>query len=360
MKKILSFITAIISFAFLANTTMGETFPPAFSDVTSGDTYYHAVDFLKEAGVLNGYSDGTYRPYKTLNRAEFLKIVQKSNLEEGIDPKYGKQTCFTDVPANQWYTEYVCYAKASEMIQGYSDGTFRPNQEVTLVEALKITLKTFFYEYGESTPWYKSVVEESANLNLIPISFTGFDEKVTRGEMADMATRMKKYETEELQEYLELSLGNKANYKVTYETLQTQGGLGDKSYCTQKPIITDIGSAEYPKAPEYENFGGYLGQLLTAGDCRDKTRMNGIFGVSLNDNDEAIFTLGSSLSLGKAPSDKLLEILTDVGYECSESGVADSKCEEWELTDDTALVDDLLKLRPYATEVKSNDCIYCG
>ncbi len=372
MKKLISLLTAIISFAFLANIAIGETpkekvFHQVFTDVKYNETdydytdYYYAIKFLKEQGVVSGYEDGSFKPHKTINRAEFLKIVQESNMEEGIDSKYKSQKCFKDVEANQWYTEYVCYAKANGIIQGYKDGTFNPSQEVTLVEALKMTLKVFFYKYDDTDPWYKGVVEVASELNIIPLYVTGFTHKLTRGEMAEIATRIKKYETADLEAYLKLSIGFETTIKTTYEVLLA---LEDtSSFCSKEPIMTDIGSLEYPIATQYANMGSYLGQLLTADNCEDKTRMKNIFGVSSGAGLQTTFTLGSSLELKeKGPSSGLFSTLEDIGYECTEVGSLspdDTDCSSWELTEEVD-VNKLFNLKPYADEIESGDCVNCG
>jgi len=54
-----------------------------FSDVSSGDYYFDAIDWMEENQIVEGYDDGTYRPFENINRAEFLKIVM-----EAVTPEY--------------------------------------------------------------------------------------------------------------------------------------------------------------------------------------------------------------------------------------------------------------------------------
>lgn len=107
-----------------------------FSDVTETHPYMQAIRWGKTSRVLNGYPDGTFQPDKTVNRAEFLKIVLEG---KGVDVATATApTKFTDVDENAWYAPYVRYAKANGIIQGYPDGSFKPSQPVNFAEALKM------------------------------------------------------------------------------------------------------------------------------------------------------------------------------------------------------------------------------
>jgi len=108
----------------------------AFSDVPSSHPYAQAIQWGKESGVLSGYPDGTFGPDRTVNRAEFLKIVlgaKGSDVDSASDP-----TGFRDVDENAWYMPYVRYGKQQGIVQGYPDGSFKPEQPVNFAEALKM------------------------------------------------------------------------------------------------------------------------------------------------------------------------------------------------------------------------------
>ncbi len=110
----------------------------AFSDVKNAHPNYTAIEYLQADGTLQGYEDGTFRPQNSVNRAEFLKIIiAGSNLPTDIE----NTTPFTDVNHEAWYGPYVKKAFHEGWINGYGDGTFRPEQTINKVEALKITAK---------------------------------------------------------------------------------------------------------------------------------------------------------------------------------------------------------------------------
>lgn len=120
----------------MSKTAAPENSNEEFSDVTETHPYMQAIRWGKDSRVLNGYPDGTFQPDKTVNRAEFLKIVLEG---KGVDVASATApTKFTDVDENAWYAPYVRYAKANGIIQGYPDGSFKPSQPVNFAEALKM------------------------------------------------------------------------------------------------------------------------------------------------------------------------------------------------------------------------------
>jgi len=99
------------------------------------DTEDRGIAVLYSQGFVEGYPDGTFRPETPINRAELIKILM---------PVAGKSLvpatapCFPDVPMGMWYTDYVCTAKAKGWIAGYPDGTFKPEARLNRAEAAKI------------------------------------------------------------------------------------------------------------------------------------------------------------------------------------------------------------------------------
>ena len=109
-----------------------------YSDVTADKWYNNAVSTLSRLGVISGYPDGTFRPDASITRAEFAKIAVSFC-------KYGSTTysgCFSDVKASDWFSTCVETAKTSNLIAGYPDGTFRPNNAITRAEACTIVNRT--------------------------------------------------------------------------------------------------------------------------------------------------------------------------------------------------------------------------
>lgn len=110
--------------------------------------YRGAIEYLQEHGVINGYADGTFRPESTINRAELLKILVGSL---GVMPSVTEfHDCFPDV-RQEWFAPYVCYAREQGWIRGYDDGTFRPELPVNTAEAIKMIVNTYGYKQMQSS-----------------------------------------------------------------------------------------------------------------------------------------------------------------------------------------------------------------
>lgn len=220
MKKLITTLALLALFA--TNAFAQEAGTKLFNDVDGSTTYKKGIEFLVSNGIVKGYNDGTYQPKKGLDRAEMIKIVVEGSLVYNEEDKnvlnaYVGASCFTDVPKNEWYVKYVCYAKDKGWIKGYAGDTYKPGQQVNNVEALKMVAKGFGLNYTETEePWYKDVVEDFSKDNLIPFTYFGFDHGMDRGTMADLITRVIQHKDGTLDDYL----GDRADIVVTYETIQ--------------------------------------------------------------------------------------------------------------------------------------------
>ena len=165
----------------------------AFSDVTGNTPYTKAINALEESGVVEGYDDGTFKATARINRAEFLKIVLESRGE--IDEKAA--SCFPDV-REEWFAKYVCTGKNEEIVGGYPDGYFRPEQEISFVEAAKILSLAYGQSIDQYSPdWYEPFARALESSAAIPPSVSTLDQKISRGEMAEMMWRLSEDETDE-------------------------------------------------------------------------------------------------------------------------------------------------------------------
>lgn len=112
---------------------------PTFSDVSSTHPHYEAITNLKFNGVIEGYPDGTFKPDQPVNRVEVLKMIFEGL--ETDNPESLNSPTFSDTDLNAWYGEYLKKAYTLGMVEGYQDGTFKPAQTVNLVENLKLILE---------------------------------------------------------------------------------------------------------------------------------------------------------------------------------------------------------------------------
>ena len=109
-----------------------------FSDVSVDKWYNNAVSTLCNMGVIGGYADGTFRPDAPISRAEFAKIAVSFTQNNGS----AVYNYFTDVKTTDWFAPYVTAAKDAGRIEGYSDGSFKPESKITRAEACAIVNRT--------------------------------------------------------------------------------------------------------------------------------------------------------------------------------------------------------------------------
>ena len=178
-----------------------------FTDVSSDSEYFDALKYLKDRGIIEGYPDGSFKPGITINRAEFTKIVVGSittddalsacaanyTVEDDYNVTLFSDVVFAMVGGNEpeWYFDFVCVAKLNGIIGGYPDGSFMPAQDINFVEGAKIVTEAVGYQMmTDLEPWYMGYVKELGNHNAIPTSIASFDQKLTRGEMAEIMYRL--------------------------------------------------------------------------------------------------------------------------------------------------------------------------
>ncbi len=175
----------------------------AFSDVEYNDPNIDAINYLQANEIVDGYDDGTYKPEANINRAEFLKIVMGATSYEPSG-----EDCFKDVK-DEWYAPYICKAKELKLVDGYSDGTFKPGQEINFAEASRMVANLLELPVDENYDenWFQMYVEALEGANAIPASIEDFGKTLTRGEMSDMVWR--------------IDSGNKYELSNTYEGIKT-------------------------------------------------------------------------------------------------------------------------------------------
>ena len=161
MKKLITISLATLTIIVLFGNVNAEE----FSDVHSVHINKDAIEYLKTNDVIEGYSDGNFKPENRINRAELIKII----VEAQVDSQTGSN-CYTDVK-REWFAKYICTAKKLGYIQGYSDGTFKPSEYINFAEASKIITKAEGVtpdESGTKGEWFAGYVNSLGKKNAIP------------------------------------------------------------------------------------------------------------------------------------------------------------------------------------------------
>ncbi|PIR55164.1 hypothetical protein COU74_02045 [Candidatus Peregrinibacteria bacterium CG10_big_fil_rev_8_21_14_0_10_36_19] len=176
-----------------------------FTDVDKSNKYCDAIKWAKSANIFSGYSDGSFKPNQSIQRVEALKVILETFNIKSSDT-YGSNY-FKDTDGYQWYAPYLKTAVNLGIVNGYSDGTFRPANSVNRIEALVMILNTgktkglivpsnansypYYDVPGNSDSkwylnyaWLAKTYELTDNQNYF---YPG--QSITRAEMADMLYR---------------------------------------------------------------------------------------------------------------------------------------------------------------------------
>lgn len=187
-----------------------------------------AVEELSELGIVNGYEDGTYRPDNTVTRAEMAKLTVAAL---GLDPTSG-ETKFTDMDQAKWAIPYVGYAESLGIVNGYGGGLFGPNDKVTYDQAITMIVRMLGYTDDSQElqgTWPANYVQKANELGILKdVNKTGSD-PAPRGDIAIM-----------LANSLDLAMvyvdkDGKTTYKTGKDYAQ---GMEEEKYVTVRGTLT--------------------------------------------------------------------------------------------------------------------------
>ena len=109
----------------------------SFTDVNSKLWYNNSIAYLEKYNIISGYNDGTFRPEEQITRAEFVTMCMRFyGMFEDITAS--NKNIFNDVPKSHWASGYIYNAIAMKWIEGYADGTFKPDSNITRAEVVAI------------------------------------------------------------------------------------------------------------------------------------------------------------------------------------------------------------------------------
>ena len=112
-----------------------KTYASSFNDVPGSHWAANYIGYMEQFGIITGYADGSFRPDAPVTRAEFAAIASRfEKLTEGTKS-------FADVPPNHWAASYISFAATRGWVNGYADGTFRPENPITRAEVAAVTCR---------------------------------------------------------------------------------------------------------------------------------------------------------------------------------------------------------------------------
>ncbi|QDS38230.1 S-layer homology domain-containing protein [Brevibacillus brevis] len=174
------------------------------------------VKRLEALGLVAGYGNGEYGVDKTITRAEFATLVVRARgLEQGAKLAQFSNS-YTDVKSTDWFAGFVNVASGEEIVKGFPDKSFKPQNQVTYAEAVTMIVRALGYEPAVKGVWPNSMISKASELN-IARSITTPNNAATRGDifkMLDNALRV------DLMQQVEF--GTDIRHEITKETLLTK------------------------------------------------------------------------------------------------------------------------------------------
>ncbi len=112
-----------------------------FADFTRSHWAYTAVDYLRNKGIISGYTDGSFRPGNNITRAEFIKLVSVA-----FNINYDNaESDFKDVSGDEWFACFVAAAYQHGIVTGDENGCFNPADNITRQDAAVIVYRTALF-----------------------------------------------------------------------------------------------------------------------------------------------------------------------------------------------------------------------
>lgn len=217
MQRSFWLIIGIWTMFFLsAPVVYGKMFP----DVPSNYKYYTAINTLSDAEIISGYEDGNFKPEKTINRAQAVTLLARFVSADLAGQIQEGETPFFDVKPGGWYVAFITWAYLQGVVEGYPDGSFRPDKTLNFAEGLKIILTATHslidpYPFSprpllavEKGDWFAPYFTYAYEKNLINRDkFYHPRQPMTRGEFAEILYRLGIIEKEDLAEYPKIDDG---------------------------------------------------------------------------------------------------------------------------------------------------------
>ena len=192
MKKFLSLVLALVMTMSLVTVSAGAV---DFTDDSDID-YEEAVDVISALGIVDGYSDDSFRPDGSLTRGAAAKIICNLILGPTTASALSATTApFKDVPTTNTFAGYITYCAQQGIIGGYGDGTFRPSGTLTGNAFMKMLLGALGYDSSiegySGANWQVNVIKQAVGIGLDDgnDNFVG-SQAVTRQEAALYAFNM--------------------------------------------------------------------------------------------------------------------------------------------------------------------------
>ncbi|MGM0841727.1 MAG: S-layer homology domain-containing protein [Bacillota bacterium] len=227
-------LTSVLILLLLTNVNKEVAYAGSLTDINTGQSFYSEINYLIDKEVISGYNDGTFRPTEEVTRAAAAAMIGRAIGLDGTQQK----SSFKDVAESSFASGYIENAVEEEIIKGFTDGTFRPNQKVTRGQMaifiarafdLKERQEVVFSDVSSSMAAYDSIqliLADGITQGYMDWTFRP-DKKLTRAEFSAFLARAlnPEYKVEVLEQDPQVKIDQLVNKQITNLKLTAPDGL---------------------------------------------------------------------------------------------------------------------------------------
>jgi hypothetical protein len=250
---------------FLALSPVSSAELPAYYDGSFDDLegveYSKAILWTLNNGITQGYNESEWKPNQCITRAQIVKMMIEYRYEDILDNSYNYAKTFSDVNSDDWFFDYIAIASMNGIVEGYPDGTFKPNNCVNRVEAMKVAMETLIYDDlidNLSTPlsyddkqiadmsgseWYSDYARTMFELRLVGTNHTRFlDDKPSLVKQINFfpAEDMSRKEVAKMMYEIDNFISNQMRNGYVYENTDYGFEVNIPSTWGEKNVINEI------------------------------------------------------------------------------------------------------------------------
>lgn len=165
----------------------GNAEAATYNDVPTTHNEHNSIHYLTDRNIISGYTDGTFKPNADVTRAQASRIiwggVENLNIQFPASQKR-EMPKFRDVRATDWHNPFVTKMYENQIINGYPDNSFRPNETVTHSQLVKMVADAFQLKTGSNklpftdvttNNWYEPAVNAVYTAGIIQSNGSKFE-----------------------------------------------------------------------------------------------------------------------------------------------------------------------------------------
>lgn len=204
VKKLFVNIALASTIALVSTPAWAAT---VFVDVNENYWANKAINKMAEEGLMEGYTNATFKPAQELTRAEFAAVMVKALGKAGMELQRPQNRVFRDVPLSHWAAEEIQAAYQLGLVKGYPNNYYRPNNKVSRAEVLSVLAQAIdmgymsqaqarqivmksFYDWERVPDWAMEAVAEATKADILDgmpnPNYVDAQENATRAQIAMM------------------------------------------------------------------------------------------------------------------------------------------------------------------------------